>query len=101
MSSYASRIDDLLSEMFHLKSRVLLCNRTCIGEYLAGVWSPITELTSSFRRRNDELLSEKYGDYIDAELSRLRGNLECIQYRVDLDNLEGVTGGGRIEKVCR
>ncbi|KAI0353281.1 hypothetical protein OH77DRAFT_1407600 [Trametes cingulata] len=100
MTHYATEIDQLLDKMFAVRRHVLPANRRSVEQYLDGVWSPITQLTTGFRRaeRND-VVEERFRDYIVMEETRLRGALECVRYDIDApDTLQLVTGPGRIEK---
>ncbi len=101
MTRYAIEIDNLLDKMFALKKHVLPANRRSVEQYLDVVWSPITELTTGFRRiERSEVAEERFQSYVDAEESRLRDALKDINYDIDAaDILQLVTGPGRVEKV--
>ncbi|KAI0668784.1 hypothetical protein C8Q78DRAFT_1081152 [Trametes maxima] len=100
MTDYAAKIDNILGKMFAVKSHVLPANRRSVDQYLDSVWSPITELTTGFRRaeRND-VLEERFESYVTSEENRLRDALAGVRYDIDAaDTLQLVTGPGRIEK---
>ncbi|KAL7286008.1 hypothetical protein ACG7TL_001125 [Trametes sanguinea] len=100
MTRYVVDIDHILDKMFAIRSHVLPANRRSVERYLDQVWSPITELTTAFRRaeRND-VVEDRFRDYVQAEENRLREGLEQARYDIDAaDTLQLVTGPGRIEK---
>ncbi|KAL1937671.1 hypothetical protein VTO73DRAFT_12946 [Trametes versicolor] len=100
MTRYVIEIDSLLDKMFAIKKHVLPANRRSVEQYLDVIWSPITELTTGFRRieRND-VVEERFQPYVDAEENRLRDALQDIKYDIDAaDILQLVTGPGRVEK---
>ncbi|KAI8969692.1 hypothetical protein BD414DRAFT_518441 [Trametes punicea] len=100
MTRYVVETDHILDKMFSLKAHVLPANRRAVERYLDRVWSPITELTTAFRRaeRND-VVEERFRSYVSAEEDRLRTALESVRYDIDAaDTLQLVTGPGRIEK---
>ncbi|CDO69805.1 hypothetical protein BN946_scf184803.g3 [Trametes cinnabarina] len=84
MTRYVVEIDHLLDKMFAVKSHVLPANRRAVERYLDQVWSPITELTTAFRRaeRND-VVEDRFRDYADAEEDRLREGLMGVKYDID------------------
>ncbi|KAI0770883.1 hypothetical protein BD413DRAFT_613421 [Trametes elegans] len=100
MSRYASEIDHLLEKMFSVKSHILPANRRSVERYLDSVWSPITELTTAFRRvERYDTVAERFQSYVDAEETRLREELARMRYDIDAaDTLQLITGPGRIEK---
>ncbi|KAI0653783.1 hypothetical protein C8Q70DRAFT_1059002 [Cubamyces menziesii] len=100
MTHYVIEIDRILDKMFAVKPHVLPANRRSVELYLDQIWSPITALTTGFRRadRNDNL-DDRFRDYASAEECRLRDALERVRYDIDApDILQLVTGPGRIEK---
>ena len=101
MTHYVIEIDRILDKMFAVKPHVLPANRRSVELYLDQIWSPITALTTGFRRadRND-VLEERFQSYVLAEEDRLRDALERVRYDIDApDTLQLITGPGRIEKV--
>lgn len=101
MTRYVIDIDSLLDKMFAVKKHVLPANRRSVEQYLDMIWSPITELTTGFRRiERSYVVEERFQAYVDAEESRLREALEDINYEIDAANtLQLVMGSGRVEKV--
>lgn len=101
MTRYVTEIDNLLDKMFTVKNRVLPANRRSVDEYLDVAWSPITELTTGFRRiERSAVVEERFQAYVDAEENKLREALEDINYNIDAsDILQLVVGSGRVEKV--
>ncbi|KAF7341977.1 hypothetical protein MVEN_01784700 [Mycena venus] len=100
MQIYANKISELLGKMFAILPKILPANKSSVNMYLdmiyRGVWSVVASLNPC---NVNEALHAKFSSYIEAEETRIRGNLEAVQYDIDApDTLELVTGEGRIER---
>ncbi|KAF7376029.1 hypothetical protein MSAN_00017700 [Mycena sanguinolenta] len=100
MTIYATKIRELIAKMFALRTRVLPANRTAVNSYLETIYQGVTSLESGLAPCFvNEALQERFKDYVEAEESRLRRNLEAVDYDLDAANtLSLVTGQGRIER---
>jgi hypothetical protein len=101
MARYVAKIRELLAKMFALRLTVLPENRGSCNRYLDSIYHGVTTLHSGLNPCYiNENLQEKFNSYVEAEETRLRGNLEAISYDIDaLNTLSLVTGQGRIERV--
>ncbi|KAJ7262295.1 hypothetical protein B0H12DRAFT_1105150 [Mycena haematopus] len=100
MTIYATKIRELIAKMFALRTRVLPANRTSVNSYLETIYHGVTSLESGLAPCYvNEALQERFRDYVEAEETRLRRNLEAVDYDLDAANtLTLVTGEGRIER---
>ncbi|KAJ7129233.1 hypothetical protein C8R44DRAFT_776236 [Mycena epipterygia] len=100
MTRYVGKIRDLLAKMFALRLNVLAANRGSVNKYLDSIYHGVTTLHSALNPCYiNESLQEKFNSYVEAEETRLRGNLEEISYDIDAPNtLSLITGEGRIER---
>ncbi|KAJ6560408.1 hypothetical protein B0H19DRAFT_1147563 [Mycena capillaripes] len=100
MARYVVKIQELLAKMFALRLNVLPANRAGVNKYLDAIYHGVTTLHSALNPCYiNESLQEKFNDYVEAEETRLRGNLEAVSYDIDaLNTLYLVTGPGRIER---
>ena len=99
---YKDRIDELFTKMFSIRRNVLPANQGTVQNYLNGVWKKVSTLTSSFGRayQLDFNLQQRFRSYVDSEETRLKKELEIVEYDIDaMDTLSLITGPGRIEKV--
>lgn len=101
MARYVGKIQGLLAKMFALRLNVLPANRASVNKYLDTIYHGVTTLHSALNPCYiNESLQEKFNSYVEAEETRLRGNLEAISYDIDAPNtLSLITGEGRIERV--
>jgi hypothetical protein len=105
-TTYCTRINEIFDLMIHLSGDVLPENRRDVCAYIDRVWELVTPFVRSFQRENGtEELRSKFKSYIAAEESRLRRNLEDINYRFssihDPDTVRLVFGEGRLETVIK
>ncbi|EED80010.1 predicted protein [Postia placenta Mad-698-R] len=100
VTAYRDKIHEQFSAMFALKTSVHTANRRIVERYLDQVWQPIILLTSSFQSYTTTgKMHSRFKDYIEAEETRVKRNLEATRYHIDdLTTLSLVTGPGRIEQ---
>lgn len=101
MIKYRGEINDLIAKMFAILPRVRDANRASVTAYISRVYELVMAVVGSVNDTavNDALQS-RFKSYIETEESRLKGNLEAVEYDIDqLDTLSLITGPGRIEKV--
>ncbi|KAJ6458650.1 hypothetical protein C8R47DRAFT_995099, partial [Mycena vitilis] len=100
MARYVLKIRELLAKMFALRLNVLPANRASVNKYLDSIYRGVTSLHSGLNPCFiNQTLQEKFNSYVEAEETRLRGNLEAISYDIDaLNTLSLITGQGRIER---
>ena len=77
-------------------------NKKYVNEYINGVWSYVTALTSAIERYDGAppWLMAKYEDYVNQQEQAIKGRLEKIRYDIDSpDTVHVMTGGEHIERV--
>lgn len=101
MIKYRGEITDIIAKMFAILPRVRDANRASVTAYMSSVYTFVMTVVDSVNPTAvNDALQVRFKGYIEAEESRLKGNLEAIQYDIDdLDTLSLITGPGRIEKV--
>ncbi|KAJ7031624.1 hypothetical protein C8F04DRAFT_1110026 [Mycena alexandri] len=100
MQLYVNKILNLLTKMFAILPNILPVNKSSVNAYLEDVYQGVYTLAASVNACNvDEPLQAKFKSFVESEETRLRANLEAIQYDIDTsDTLELITGAGRIDR---
>lgn len=102
MTAYRDKINDLLEKMFALRPLVHPANRLAVNEYLHHVWWRVEQICMSFTPcyPSDLSLHGQFGEYVEAEKTRIKENLDKFKYKIDaLDTLALIAGPRPIEKV--
>ncbi|KAI0080472.1 hypothetical protein K474DRAFT_1704774 [Panus rudis PR-1116 ss-1] len=96
---YRDEIDRLFRTMFKLLLTVKPENQSWANLYLIKIWPYVTALTMGLHDENVPPILYRFQAYKQMEETRIKKNLEGIQYEIDgLDTVHVVTGGVRIEK---
>ncbi|KAJ7757035.1 hypothetical protein B0H16DRAFT_1721499 [Mycena metata] len=100
MQLYTNKILLLLQKMFAILPNILPANKSSVNAYLEEVYEGVYTLVASVNPCSvNEQLQAKFKSFVEAEETRLRANLEAIQYDIDTsDTLELITGPGRIDR---
>lgn len=92
----------ILARMRDTIDSVLPANRNSVDAYF-DVWWWIMMLVygvSLNLEHDDEMLRDRFQEYIDMEEQRIRGNLQKVKYAIDAsDTLFLVVGAGNLDKV--
>lgn len=101
MTTYVSKIQELIAKMFAILPNVSPVNKSSVNAYLDTIYTGVTSISSGVNGcAINEGLQEKFRTYVETEEARLQGNLEAIDYDIDAsDTLILITGEGRIERV--
>ncbi|KAI0829941.1 hypothetical protein BC628DRAFT_1501118 [Trametes gibbosa] len=99
---YIDKINKIMDQMHILLPHIRKENRESATWYHVTSWQVIAAVTASFNTVEesfDDVLWERFRDYVESEENRLEESLKTARYYVDAtDTLSLITGPGRIER---
>ncbi|KAF8581972.1 hypothetical protein K439DRAFT_1662069 [Ramaria rubella] len=95
---YASKIREIIANMFAILPDILELNRGAVNRYLQDIYPCVTALECAVNAYDGRVCTKFYS-YVQTEEMRLRQRLELLNYDIDdVDTVALVTGPGRIEQ---
>ena len=102
-TTYCVKIEEIFDAMIRLAYEVLPENRQVVNYYISATWHTVTVFVQSIKReKGTKDLSSKFKSHVTTEETKLRRDLEVLNYRIDnSDTLRVIAGDGRIEMVIQ